>query len=78
MMPASPSGGSAARTPAEQKVQVWFGRPLPTAVLPRAELGPGTVLPGPAIVVQMDTTTVVNPGWAGRVDAAGNLVLERR
>jgi hypothetical protein len=28
--------------------------------------------------VQMDATTVVNPGWYARVDPAGNLVLERR
>jgi N-methylhydantoinase A/oxoprolinase/acetone carboxylase beta subunit len=33
-------------------------------------------LVGPAVVAQMDTTTVLNPGWRLEVDGAGNLVLE--
>jgi len=32
---------------------------------------------GPALVLQMDSTTVVAPGWSGVADAWGNLVLER-
>jgi N-methylhydantoinase A len=32
---------------------------------------------GPAIIEQDDTTTLVSPGWHGRVDRLGNLVLER-
>ena len=32
---------------------------------------------GPAIVLHRDTTTVVPPGWSGRADAAGNLILTR-
>jgi N-methylhydantoinase A len=31
---------------------------------------------GPAIVEQMDCTTVVPPDFAARVDDAGNLLLE--
>jgi N-methylhydantoinase A len=47
-------------------------------------LGPGRVRPrlprgasfqGPAILEQMDSTTVVDPGVHGAVDAAGNLIL---
>jgi len=37
----------------------------------------GNVLRGPALVLQVDATTVVPPGWRGVVDAWGNLVLER-
>jgi hypothetical protein len=33
---------------------------------------------GPAIVDQDDATTVVFPNFRVKVDAAGNLVLERR
>jgi N-methylhydantoinase A len=33
---------------------------------------------GPAIVEEMGATTVVPPGWAGRVGELGQLVLERR
>ena len=42
----------------------------------RDRLAPGHRLTGPAIVDQMDTTTVIPPGVAAHVDAAGNLVME--
>ena len=29
------------------------------------------------MVLQMDTTLVMPPGWSGDVDAYGNLLLER-
>ncbi len=29
------------------------------------------------IVVQMDATTAIPPGWTGKVDDWGNLILER-
>ncbi|WP_118134643.1 hydantoinase/oxoprolinase family protein [Oceanicella sp. SM1341] len=47
------------------------------AVYRREALGAGARLAGPAIVEQDDTTTVVLPGWSGRVDTMGNLHLER-
>jgi len=34
-------------------------------------------LSGPAIVQQLDTTTLVEPGWDGVVDQVGNLLLTR-
>ena len=39
---------------------------------------PGATFAGPAVVVQMDSTTAVPPGWRAEVDASGNLVLETR
>jgi 5-oxoprolinase (ATP-hydrolysing) len=41
----------------------------------RASLGPGEVFPGPALVFESHSATVVSNGWQGRVDGAGNLVL---
>lgn len=41
----------------------------------RAALAPGTVVEGPAIVEQMDTTTLVLPGSTAEVDAHRNLVI---
>ena len=38
-------------------------------------LAAGDRIVGPALVVQLDTTTVVPPGWQGDVDAYGNLLL---
>jgi class 3 adenylate cyclase len=51
--------------------------PVEAAVYDRAALKPDDTLVGPAIVEQDDTTTLVTPGWRGRVDRLGNLVLQR-
>ena len=37
---------------------------------------PGTVLDGPAIIEQADTTTVIEPGMRARVDAFNNILVE--
>jgi N-methylhydantoinase A len=57
---------------------VWFGEPYPTAVYDRARLRAGNVIEGPAVVVQLDATSVIPPHWSGRVDRWGNLILECR
>jgi N-methylhydantoinase A len=49
---------------------------LRATVLDRARMAPGFAFQGPAIVEQEDTTTLVEPGWRGRVDASGCLLLE--
>jgi N-methylhydantoinase A len=41
----------------------------------RERLGAGAVVAGPAIVEQLDTTTVVPPGHRATVDGVGNLVI---
>ena len=46
-------------------------------VVGRAALADGRVLAGPAIVNQMDTTTLIPPGWSARIVRSGALVLER-
>jgi N-methylhydantoinase A len=48
-----------------------------TPVYARRALSAGTTFAGPAIVEQEDTTTVIEPGVAARVDRLGNLILER-
>ena len=57
--------------------QVVFNQgPLPTTLYDRDRLQPGNRISGPALLLQLDTTIVVPPGWAGTVDSFGNLVLE--
>ena len=41
----------------------------------RSKLGVGTVVTGPAIVVEMDSTTLILPGHAATVDKVGNLLI---
>ena len=48
---------------------------LPTPVYDRDLLGTANRIEGPALVVQLDSTTVVPPRWHGEVDAYGNLLL---
>jgi N-methylhydantoinase A len=41
----------------------------------RSKLGVATVVVGPAIVVEMDSTTLILPGHAATVDKVGNLLI---
>lgn len=41
----------------------------------REKLGAGTVVAGPAIVSEMDSTTLILPGHAATVDKVGNLLI---
>ena len=49
---------------------------IATTLYNRDLLQPGDCVSGPALLVQLDTTIVVPPGWGGVVDPYGNLVLE--
>ena len=43
----------------------------------RDDLGLASVIEGPAVIVEANATTVVEPGWQAALDAAGNLILAR-
>jgi N-methylhydantoinase A len=47
----------------------------PTPVYDRELLHPGAVITGPAIVEQLDTTTVIGPGWTASSDPYGTIVM---
>ena len=49
----------------------WHG----AAVYERAGLPPGAAIPGPALIFETHSATVVEPGWEAVVDGAGALVL---
>jgi len=59
--------------------RVWFeGGWCETPVYRREQLAAGAGIEGPAIVEQMDTTTVIEPGDRAHVDALGNLEIAVR
>jgi N-methylhydantoinase A len=62
----------------EQLVDVWFSSKESTAarVYRRAGLSAGTVISGPAIITQLDSTTVVPPDATVRLDEALNMIME--
>ncbi|MCC1493473.1 hydantoinase/oxoprolinase family protein [Cognatishimia sp. F0-27] len=41
----------------------------------RAKLSPGNRVPGPAVVTEMDSTSVILPGHVGVIDAVGNILI---
>jgi N-methylhydantoinase A len=53
-------------------------RPVPTALYERARLAAGNMVVGPAVIFQLDTTSVIPPGWSATVDGWGNLVVTGR
>ena len=75
---ASAAGEAGAAGAATEVVECWFdGERLPTALIERSQLAAGEGVDGPAILTQLDATTLVAPGWRGSHDASGNLLLLR-
>jgi 5-oxoprolinase (ATP-hydrolysing) len=48
-----------------------------TPVFDRAKLRAGDAIDGPAIIIEANATTIVEPGWRAAMTAAGPLVLRR-
>ncbi|HEX8419733.1 MAG TPA: hydantoinase/oxoprolinase family protein [Sphingomonas sp.] len=56
--------------------ELWMqGGTHPAVIYDRALLEQGDVIPGPAIVVEMDATTLIELGCVGIVDAVGNILI---
>ena len=73
----APDGGSDAAHAAVGNVEVVFAEgSMETTLYDRDRLQTGNRIRGPALLLQLDTTIVVPPGWAGEVDPYGNLLLE--
>ena len=56
---------------------VYFdeGTPLPTPVYDRFKLHPGQRIVGPAVIEQMDSTTLVSPGDLAEIDPIRNILI---
>ena len=59
-----------------QKVH-WVGSVAETPIYDRGKLGRGATLTGPAILIQLDTTTLIAPGWTACVHSSGALILTK-
>ncbi len=62
---------------AEKARVIFAAKSVNTAILDRASLATNQTFRGPAIITEYSATTVVPPGWNGRIDKAGNLLLTR-
>ncbi|MBL8706048.1 MAG: hydantoinase B/oxoprolinase family protein, partial [Rhodospirillales bacterium] len=75
--PAPPAGTSAT---AKEKARVKMfteGEEHETPVFDRDDLLPGQSLDGPAVIIDANATTVVEPGWRATVTPLNHLVLKR-
>ncbi len=68
--------GTGAR-PAGRATVHWASGTADAVLYEREALGAGDSFAGPAIVTQLDTTTLVPPGWSGEAHASGTLLLRR-
>ncbi len=62
--------------PTDSREVFFEGRFMETPIYDRRDLPAGATFHGPAIVEQLDTTTVVEPEMTATVDEYGNLLLE--
>jgi N-methylhydantoinase A len=62
--------------PSEEQAIVFGRQERRARVARRDDLPPGSVVEGPAVIVEATATTVVPPGWTLRVDEFGTLALE--
>jgi N-methylhydantoinase A len=77
--PVMPSLAAGAMPAAEETHNVHFAAgSMATPVYARASLHAGNRLDGPAIITQLDATTLVPPSWSVAVDASGVLRLSRQ
>jgi N-methylhydantoinase A len=53
-----------------------FGQTIEAAIVSRSALDGDDVVKGPAILNQMDTTTLIPPGWQASLAPSGALVLQ--
>lgn len=60
-----------------EKRGVWFEEGWrETSVYARKAIGAGAIVEGPTVVEEMSSTAIVQPGQRGRIDEAGNLIIE--
>ena len=71
--------GEDASTAKISEQSVYFsGKFVPTGIYDRAILRPGNVVAGPAIITQLDCTTVITPDQTMHVDRFGNLIVRAK
>jgi 5-oxoprolinase (ATP-hydrolysing) len=71
------AGAADASSPVTHVTAFMASRTHDTPVFNRDTLGAGAQIPGPAILFDRTTTTIVEPGWRAMVSDRGDLLLER-
>lgn len=70
------AGGADASSARKTTTTIWVDdADTEAAVYDRAELRAGNRIAGPAVVTEMDSTTLILPGHVGEVDRFGNIII---
>ena len=78
-LPKLKQGGVSARSALLSQSHAWFaGSRKATPIYAREKLLAGNRIAGSAIVMEYSATALIPPGWTGRVDIHGNILLEPR
>jgi N-methylhydantoinase A len=67
---ATPRGTRSIFAPAELNLQS-------VPVYHRLDVGPGSLMPGPAVIAEDETTTIVPAGFVARINPLGSIILEK-
>jgi N-methylhydantoinase A len=71
-----PTGGSDPSAAVYLDTSVYVeGQEQPAKIYDRGLLQAGNRVPGPAIVTEMDSTTLILPNHEGEIDAVGNILI---
>jgi N-methylhydantoinase A len=71
-----PDGGADPSAALARSTRIWVdGDHADAAVYDRTALRAGNVITGPAVIIEMDSTTLVLPGHAATVHPGGSLLI---
>ena len=73
--PELPQGSSSAAAVVGEAPLVFREGAMTASLYARDKLSCGNRVAGPALLLQMDSTTVIPPGWTAEVDGWGNLLV---
>jgi N-methylhydantoinase A len=74
------SGGAAAKALKGHRKAIFnaSGKVTRTPIYNGGKLGAGAVVAGPAIIEEVTTTVVIEPGWTAKLDVSGSYVITRK
>ena len=75
---AEPAAYAATAGRTQQVRDTTSGEVSAWAIYDRTSLRPGATLPGPAIIAEDETSTLVGPGWSARIEAHGYIEMTRK
>jgi N-methylhydantoinase A len=75
--PAEPAPYRPAAAPMRKVLDTATGVVSDWSVHEREALEPGACFAGPAIIAEAETSTLIGPGWTGRITAEGYIDLRR-